>query len=146
MSAERGGKMKREKSFSEICRELDEINAKERQEKLAKIPKHTDSFYPVICDSGLFIVNGFEINNGSGDGDYYIVERTCESKSKYYTRKQIYELRMPIIFRPAPGEVVKIKEYDCGDECWEFNDVEEVQIFTGDSPKIYVIKIKKGEK
>ena len=130
------------KSYAEICKELDEINAKERQENLAMIPKHTDSCFPVMCDAGLFIINGFEINNGLGDGMYLIVERTCENKSKYYTRKQIYEGRMPIIFRPAAGEVVRIKEYDCGDENWEFTDVEEVQIYTGDSPKIYVIKIK----
>ena len=135
--------MKNKKSLSEICRELDEINAKERQEKVALIPKHTDSCYPVFCDRGLFIINGFEINNGLGDGCYHIVERTCESKGEYYSRKQIYEDRMPIIFRPVCGDVVRIKSYDCGDENWEFTDVEEVQIYTGNSPKIYVIKIKK---
>jgi hypothetical protein len=136
-----------EKIYSEFCREIDEINAKERQEKIAMIPKHTDSYYPVMCDRGLFIVNGFEINNGLGDGDFPIIERTCESKSEYYTRKQIYEIRMPIVFRPAAGEIVKIQRYDCDPEdCWTFSDVEEVQIFTGSTPKIYVIKIKDCDK
>jgi hypothetical protein len=111
------------------------------EEQLSLIPDHEDIYHFVICDRGMFVVNGFEINNGLGDGEFKVIERICSNKSKYYTRKQIYE-RMPIFYHPEPGEIVKIKEYDCGDEYLTFNNVEEVQIFTGSTPKIYVIKIK----